>query len=376
MKIPVLDEAIRTVQSTGDFIVGNTERAESRWSNYFKDSAIGTAGALTVGAVGAAGAAVVGNDSAERKCAKIASSSLQKLGAVSLSSVSEVGGIGLQTLTMGVPNPLSGALNGFANGMNKAIDENAKQRGIKWENFAKEGIIAGVKGGVSSGGIIPYVGTMSEQALRGQRIKVHHKQELIGSVFNVGLTCLNAGAAAETAKSILGPKCPAAVADAVGFTSGASANIATEVVNCEAEMRKIMKEGYAYYKDTKIDNGIEYEVFRENGSPDTYVSKVYLGGETSSDIQSPCTQALSTYKKGKAEEQKKNAKAKETHNKNGTPGTTRRNCKKPDERNDNVQAKNSVKNTLKTNFKKSSSHVIRRLRINKKQHGYMMLINE
>ena len=176
-KVPILDEVVRSVQSLGDAITGDTAAARRRWENWTNDSFLATGG-KTIGVTVASGAtAMVGKTDTAAELIKKAGENGQIFGATAISSVSQVGGIAAQAVSFGVPNPVSGALNGFASGVNRIIDEDAKggTTGISWDRLGKEGGIDAAKGAASCGGIIPYAGTAVEKKIRGQKIEFGHR---------------------------------------------------------------------------------------------------------------------------------------------------------------------------------------------------------
>ena len=85
-----------------------------------------------------------------------------------LSGASQATGIVAQGLTLGIPNPVSGACQEYSAKTNQVIDKNIRQDydGINWKEYGKEGLIGFGKGFVSSGGLIPYVGTAVEKKMR------------------------------------------------------------------------------------------------------------------------------------------------------------------------------------------------------------------
>lgn len=261
-KIPILDEAIRSVQSLGDAIKGDRAAARGRWKNYKNDSFLATGG-KTVGLTVASGAtAMVGKTDTAAKLIKKAGENGEKFGATAISSVSQVGAIATQALTFGVTNPVSGALNGFASGANKIVDGDAKggTKGISWDDLGKEGGIGAAKGAASCGGIIPYAGTAVEKKIRGEEIEFDHKQELANWGINVVFTAGTAG----TGVAIGGTS-------GIAMGSGAAIGICQEVQSAELE-RKMKKVGYKYARDEKLDYGREYAVYTK-GERDIYVPK-------------------------------------------------------------------------------------------------------
>lgn len=78
---------------------------------------------------------------------------------------------------MGVFNLVLVVLNGFVFGVNRIVDEdvNSVVNGIFWDDFGKEGGICVVKGVVSFGGIIFYVGMVVEKKIWGEEIEFDYK---------------------------------------------------------------------------------------------------------------------------------------------------------------------------------------------------------
>jgi hypothetical protein len=56
---------------------------------------------------------------------------------MALSSTYQIGGIGAQVLTLGIPNPISGAYNASSAAMNNVIDKNVKENkyGLNWNEL-------------------------------------------------------------------------------------------------------------------------------------------------------------------------------------------------------------------------------------------------
>ena len=52
--------------------------------------------------------------------------------------------------------------------MNSVIDKNVREKrhGVDWDDWGKEGVIGLGKGFASSGGLIPYTGKLTENAIR------------------------------------------------------------------------------------------------------------------------------------------------------------------------------------------------------------------
>lgn len=261
-KIPILDEAVRSFQSLGDAIMGDEAAARGRWKNWKNDSFIATGG-KTVGFTVASGAtAMVGKTDKAAKLIKKAGSNGEKFGATAISSVSQVGGIATQALTFGVPNPVSGALDGFASEVNRIVDKDAKDgtNGISWDDLGKEGGIGAAKGAASSGGIIPYAGTAVEKEIRGEKIKFDHKQEWTSWGVNAALTAGTAGTAG-------------AIGGTSGIAMGSGAALIGKEVQSAAVERKMRNNGYRYDHDEKLHDGREYAVYTKKGEQDVYVPK-------------------------------------------------------------------------------------------------------
>ena len=278
-KIPIIDEVVRSVQSLGDAITGDTAAARRRWENWTNDSYLATGG-KTIGLTVASGAtALVGKTDTAAELIKKAGENGEKFGATVISSVSQVGGIAAQVVTLGVPNPVSGALNGFASGVNRIIDEDAKggTNGISWDNLGKEGGIGAAKGAASSGGIIPYAGTAVEKKIRGEKIEFDHKQEWANWGVNVALTAGTAGTvkgtAALTEAGKIGVKRAVAIGGTSGIAMGSGAAFICQEVQSAALERKMKKDGYNYDRDEKLDDGREYAVYTKEGERDIYVPK-------------------------------------------------------------------------------------------------------
>ena len=261
-KIPVLDEVVRSAQSLGNAIRGDKAAARGRWKNWTNDSFLATGG-KTVGLTVASGAtAMVGKTDRAAKLIKKAGENGERFGATAVSSVSQVGGIAAQALTFGVPNPVSGALKGFASGANKIVDEDAKggTNGISWDALGKEGGIGAAKGAASSGGIIPYAGTAVEEKIRGEKIEFDHKQEWANWGINAALTAGSAGVAG-------------AIGGTSGIAMGSGADVVCREVQSDALERKMKKGGYKYDRDEELNDGRKYAVYTKEGERDIYVPK-------------------------------------------------------------------------------------------------------
>ena len=258
-KIPFVDEVTRSVQSLGDAIKGDPAAARRRWKNWKNDSFLATGG-KTVGLTAAAGAtAMVGKTDKAGKLIKKAGENGEKFGATAISSVSQVGGIAAQACTLGVPNPVSGALNGFASDVNRIVDEDAKcgTYGISWDDLGKEGGIGAAKGAASSGGIIPYAGTAVEKKIRGEEIEFDHKQEWANWGVNAVLTAGTAGTAGV-------------IGGISGIAIGSGAAFICNEVQSAAVEGKMRKSGYKYDHDEKLGDGREYAVYTKKGERDIY----------------------------------------------------------------------------------------------------------
>lgn len=278
-KIPVLDEVVRSFQSLGDAITGDTDAAARRWANWTNDSFLGTGGKMVGLTVASGATAMVGNTDKAAELIKKAGANGEKFGATALSTVAQVGGIGAQVLTLGIPNPASGALNGVACGINRVVDEDAQgeTNGISWNSLGKEVGVGAAKGAASSGGIIPYAGTAVEQKIRGQKIEFDHKQEWANWGLNAGLTLATAGTvkgtAALTEAGKIGVKRAAAIGGTSGLAMGTGAAFISQEVQSAALERKMQKKGYRYDRDEKLDDGKEYAVYTKKGEEDIYVPK-------------------------------------------------------------------------------------------------------
>ena len=121
-KIPVLDEIVRSFQSLGDAIMGDTDAAARRWKNWTNDSFLATGGKMVGLTVASGATALVGRRDIAVALIKKAGDNGEKFGATALSAVSQVGGIVAQAVTLGISNPVSGALNGVASGINTVVD--------------------------------------------------------------------------------------------------------------------------------------------------------------------------------------------------------------------------------------------------------------
>lgn len=261
-KIPIVDEVVRSARSLGDAIKGDRAAARGRWKNWKNDSFLATGG-KTVGLTVASGAsAMVGKTDTAAKLIKKAGKNGEKFGATAISSVSQVGGIAAQAITLGVPNPVSAALNGFASGANRIVDEDANSaaNGISWDDLGKEGGIGAAKGAASSGGIIPYAGTAVEKKIRGEEIEFDHKQEWANWGVNAALTAATAGTAG-------------AIGGISGIAMGSGTAFICDEVQSAALEGKMKKNGYKYDHDEKLDDGREYAVYTKKGEGDIYVPK-------------------------------------------------------------------------------------------------------
>ncbi|XP_063971450.1 uncharacterized protein LOC135158094, partial [Lytechinus pictus] len=118
--------------------------------------------------LGAGLAALTGNTDTAAGMIELAGKYGEKLAATSISAAYQTLGAAAQEYTAGVPNPVSGAFHGFADGIDKVVDEDAKTSidHVSWEEFLKESTIGAAKGAASSGGIIPYTGKLTENAMR------------------------------------------------------------------------------------------------------------------------------------------------------------------------------------------------------------------
>lgn len=299
-KIPIVDEVVRSVQSLGDAITGDTAAARRRWENWTNDSFLATGG-KTVGLAVASGAtAMVGQTDTAAKLIKKAGENGEKFGATAISSVSQVGGIAAQVVTLGVPNPVSGALNGFASGVNRIVDEDAKggKNGISWDELGKEGGIGAAKGAASAGGIIPYAGTAVEKKIRGEKIEFDHKQEWanwgINAVLTVGTAGTVKGTAALTEAGKIGVKRAAAIGGTSGLAMGSGAAFISQEVQSAALERKMEKNGYKYDRDEKGEDGREYAVYTKKGEPDIYVPKPDKGDIVAQGLMQGIMQGAAT----------------------------------------------------------------------------------
>lgn len=200
-KIPVLDEIVRSFQSLGDAIMGDTAAASQRWKNWTNDSFLATGGKMVGLTVASGATALVGKTDIAVDLIKKAGDNGEKFGANCLSAVSQVGGIVAQAVTLGISNPVSGALNGVASGINTVVDKDADggTNGISWRALGTEAGVGAAKGAASSGGIIPYAGTAVEQKIRGEKIEFDHKREWAYWGLNVGLSLVTVGTLKGTA---------------------------------------------------------------------------------------------------------------------------------------------------------------------------------
>lgn len=282
-KIPVLDEVGRSFQSLGDAIKGDTESAARRWENWTNDSFLGTGGKTVGYAVASGATAIVGKTDTAADLIKKAGDNGEKFGATVVSGVAQAGGAAAQAASFGIPNPVSGALNGFASGVNRVIDEDARdgENGISWEKLGKEGGIGAAKGGAGAGGIIPYAGTAVEQAIRGEKVEFDHEQEWSNWGINAALTVATAGAAKGTAAlkeaGKVGAKRAVAIKGASKMAMGKGAAFLSQEVQSAALQRKMEKKGYKYDRDEKLDDGREYAVYTKEGEQDMYVPKSDMG---------------------------------------------------------------------------------------------------
>ena len=299
-KIPIIDEVVRSVQSLGDAVTGDTAAARRRWKNWTNDSFLATGG-KTVGLTVASGAtAMVGKTDTAAKLIKKAGENGERFGATAISSVSQVGGIAAQAVTFGVPNPVSGALNGFASGVNRIVDEDANggTNGISWDDLGKEGGIGAAKGAASSGGIIPYAGTAVEKKIRGEKIEFDHKQEWANWGINAALTVGTAGTvkgtAALTEAGKIGVKRAVAIGGTSGLAMGSGAAFISQEVQSAALERKMKKDGYKYDRDEKRDDGREYAVYTKEGEPDIYVPKPDKGDIVAQGLMQGVMQGAAT----------------------------------------------------------------------------------
>lgn len=200
-KIPLLDEIVRSFQSLGDVIMGDTDAAAQRWKNWTNDSFLATGGKMVGLTVASGATALVGRTDIAVALIKKAGDNGEKFGATVLSAVSQVGGIVAQAVTLGISNPVSGALNGVASGINTVVDKDAQGEinGISWKTLGMEIGVGAAKGAASAGGIIPYAGTAVEQKIRGEKIEFDHKQEWAYWGLNVCLSLVTAGTLKGTA---------------------------------------------------------------------------------------------------------------------------------------------------------------------------------
>ena len=298
-KIPVIDEVVRSVQSIGDAITGDTAAARRRWENWESDSFLATAGKAGSLALASGVCAMVGETDKATKFKKEACENGEKCGATAISSVSQVGGIAAQAFfTFGVPNPLSGALNGFASGVNRIVDEDAKRgtHGISWGDLGKEGGIGAAKGAASFGGIIPYTGTAVEKKMRGEKVEFDHREEWanwgINAALSVGTVGTVKGTAALTKAGKIGVKTAMAIGGTSGLAMGSGAAFISQEVQSAALERKMKKDGYKYNRDEKLDDGREHAVYTKEGEPDIYAPKPDLGDIVAQGVMHGVTTAV------------------------------------------------------------------------------------
>ena len=282
-KIPVLDEVVRAFQSLGDAITGDTDAAAARWENWTNDSFLATGGKMVGLTVASGATAMVGRTDIAADLIKKAGDNGEKFGATALSAVSHVGGIAAQAVTLGIPNPVSGALNGVASGINTVVDNDAQgeTNGISWNTLGTEVGVGAAKGAASAGGIIPYAGTAVEQTIRGENIEFDHQQEWANWGLNVGLSVATAGTvkgtAALTEAGKIGVKRAAAIGGASGLATGTGAAFISQEIYSAALDRKMRKKGYSHDRDETLDDGKEYAVYTKEGEKDVLVPKPSRG---------------------------------------------------------------------------------------------------
>ncbi|XP_068711747.1 uncharacterized protein [Montipora foliosa] len=293
-KIPVIDEVVRSVQSIGDAITGDTAAARRRWDNWESDSFLATAGKAGSLVLFSGVCTMVGETDKATKFKKEACKNGEKFGATAISSLLQVGRIAVQAATYGAPNPLSGALNGFASGVNRIVDEDAKRgtHGISWGDLWKEGGI----GAASSGGIVPYAGTAFEKFLRGEKVEVDHREEwancFINAALTVGTVGTVKGTAALTKAGKIGVKTAMAIGGTSGLAMGSGAAFISQEVQSAALERKMKKDGYKYNRDEKLDDGREHAVYTKEGEPDIYAPKPDLGDIVTQGVMHGVTTAV------------------------------------------------------------------------------------
>jgi hypothetical protein len=78
---------------------------------------------------------MVGQTETAKNLIEKAGDSGQKLGGMTLSSAYQAVGVGAQIITLGIPNPVSGACTEFSSRTNQVIDKNVKEGkyGVDWE---------------------------------------------------------------------------------------------------------------------------------------------------------------------------------------------------------------------------------------------------
>ena len=310
-KIPVLDEVVRSFQSLGDAITGDTDAAAARWKNWTNDSFLATGGKMVGLAVASGATAMVGKTDIAADLIEKAGDNGEKFGATALSAVSHVGGIAAQAFTLGIPNPVSGALNGVASGINEVVDKDAQgeTNGISWNKLGTEVGVGAAKGAASAGGIIPYAGTAVEQAIRGEKIEFDHKQEWANWGLNVGLSVATAGTVkgttALTEAGKIGVKRAVAIGGTSGLAMGTGAAIISQEVHSAALDRKMLKKGYRHDRDETLDDGKEYAVYTKEGEEDVFVPKPSKGDIVAQGLMQGVTQgAAAGFQVSKQLEQK------------------------------------------------------------------------
>jgi len=296
MKIPILDELTRSVESLVDVISGDPEGASERWENYGSDSVLGTAG-VTIGNTVAAGAtAMVGETDLAEELINDAGKAGENLGATAAAAATEVAGTTARIATLGLPNPVSGALNEGAAGMGAAIDESA-DRGetVDWEEFGKETVVGLAAGAVSCDGMIPYVGKMTENAVREdvfdeeldeEAYKFDHAEEMTSwawNLFNVGtpMKFKSKDFLKEVRKDLVGQgKDKINELGYRGVTSGmneleevsgdlSESFLENLAANMEAEKRKMEGLGFTFKKvEYDSDKQEYYMIFKKDGEDD------------------------------------------------------------------------------------------------------------
>uniref|UniRef100_A0A7M5X383 Uncharacterized protein n=2 Tax=Clytia hemisphaerica TaxID=252671 RepID=A0A7M5X383_9CNID len=319
-KIPGLDETIRSFQYVGDVIANNPERAKSRWKNYTEDSVFGTVLNTGYALVGFSVAKLARNDSHAERFARKYVSSFEKFGAVSTSAICQTAGMGAQAMTFGIPNPVSGGLMRLGAGTAQVVNQCATSDEIDLDAYCKEGVIGMVRGGASLGGLIPFVGTVVENKLRGQNTELNPQKELVSCFLNIGTTVVSAGTLDLTSELVkageVGMKSSMAIAGSVGFVSGAASNLVTQIVNSETAKREIVNQGYCFAHTLILKNGIDVDVYTKKGEPNKYVPRVYIGEAIAQGFLNGLTQAIAARKKYQDIEREKMIRDKQNHNSN------------------------------------------------------------